>query len=117
MNEDGAENGLPKAGKSQLDQMCQTYRDVLRIKLGPDPPANVEPLVFIPKKKTRPYRSLQQSYSPIQRAFIENKVKELETVNYIYKNPSSRWASPALAVAKTGISQLRFTVDLRGQNS
>lgn len=52
-----------------------------------------------------------------QREFINRTVKELEQVGAIYKNPTARWASPALAVPKPGSGQLRFTVDLRGPNS
>lgn len=35
----------------------------------------------------------------------------------VYKNPSSKWASPALEVPKPGSSKMRFTVDLRGPNA
>ena len=50
-------------------------------------------------------------------AFMAYLERELEAIGAIYKNPSARWASPALAVPKPGSTKLRFTVDLRGPNA
>lgn len=110
-------NGLSVEGHLRLTSMLRTHRDVFRIKLGADEPARVRPLAILPARNARPHRSPQRRYSPVQRVFLENTVRELEKVGAIYKNPAARWASPALAVPKPGSSTLRFTVDLRGPNS
>ncbi len=71
----------------------------------------------MPVNGSRPYRSPQRRYAPLQREFISQTVKELEAVGAVYKNPAAKWASPALAVPKPGSTSFRFTVDLRGPNS
>ena len=110
-------NGLSKEGLSRLTRMLEDYRDVFRIKLGPDPPAKVELLQITLVENAHPYRSPQRRYASQHREFIVRTIKELEAVETIYKNPKARWASPALAVTKPGSSRLRFTVDLRGPNA
>ena len=110
-------NGISDLGKQRLIKILGNHRDVFRIKLGPDHPAKVPPLVITPAKGTTPYRSPQRRYAPIQRDFIIRTVKELEKIGAIYKNPSALWASPAFAVPKPGTNKLRFTVDLRGPNA
>lgn len=110
-------NGISEAGAQQLRKMLLQYRFVFRIKLGADPPANVLPLQVYLIDKPRSYRAPQRTYAPRQRHFIISTVQRLESITAIYKNPHSRWASPALAVIKPGSDELRFTVDLRGPNS
>ncbi len=111
------ESGISTTGSQRLKHLLDRYRDVFRIKLGPDPPAKVAPLVISRTENAKPFRSPQRRYAPLQREFIIRTIRELEAVGAIYKNNSSRWASPALAVPKPGSSKLRFTVDLRGPNS
>ena len=111
------ESGISFSGSQRLSNLLKRYRDVFRIKLGPDPPARVAPLVISRTDKAKPSRSPQRRYAPAQREFIIRTIRELEAVGAIYKNPSARWASPALAVPKPGSSKMRFTVDLRGPNS
>ena len=110
-------NGITEAGAQQLRKMLLQYRSVFCIKLGADPPADVLPLQVHLIDKPRPYRAPQRRYAPRQRNFIISTVQRLESIGAIYKNPHSRWASPALAVIKPGSEELRFTVDLRGPNS
>lgn len=110
-------NGISDQGLNRVRHLLKGYRKVFRIKLGPDPPADVPPLVITPVASCKPYRSPQRRYAQHQRDFIINTVRELEAVGEICKNASARWASPALAVPKPGSSKLRFTVDLRGPNS
>lgn len=96
--------------------MLNEYRDVFRIELGPDPPVDIDPLTITRTDTSKPYRSPQRYYAPQQRDFIIQTIRELEAVVAIYKNSSSRWASPALAVSKPGSTKPRFTVDLHGPN-
>ncbi len=109
--------GITTSGSKRLFNLLGRYRDVFRIKLGPDPPAKVAPLVITRTDDAKPFRSPQRRYAPTQREFIIRTIRELEAVGAIYKNNSARWASPALTVPKTGSSKLRFTVDLRGPNA
>lgn len=106
------ENGISDQGLQRLTNLLKEHRKIIRIKLGADAPANFVPLRITPTKDAKPFRSPQRRYAPLHREFISNTVRELEAVGAIYKNPSSRWASPALAVPKPGSNNLRFTVDL-----
>eukprot|EP00171_Calliarthron_tuberculosum_P001202 IDg1202t1 len=81
-------------GKARLAKMLLEYRNCFRIKLGPDRPAKVAPLVVTRADNSRPYRSPQRRYAPQQRDFITCTIRELEAVGAIYKNPAARWASP-----------------------
>lgn len=110
-------NGISAHGYNRLNALLQKYRDIFRIKLGNDPPAKLPALSITPTPDSKPFRSLQRRYAPQQKEFIINTVKELEKVGEIFKNPSSRWASPALAVPNPGSSTFRFTVELRVPNS
>lgn len=99
-----------------IDKLSE-YRDVFRIKLGHDEPANVEPLTIQCLPGARPFKTPQRRYAPLQTAFINSTIRDLERVGAVRFNPSAKWASPALAVPKPGTAKLRFTVDLRGVNS
>lgn len=82
-----------------------------------DPPENVEPLRIQPKKNAKPFKSPQRRYAPPQRAFISHIINKLEKIGAVFKNPSARWASPALEVPKPSNDSFRFTVDVRGLNA
>ena len=110
-------NDLSTKGLTRVRNFFKEYRDVFRIKLGPDPPADVTPLVITPVDNCKPYRSPQRRYAPQQRDFIVSTLRELESMGALYKNSSDRWASPALAVPKPGSSKYRFTVDLVGRST
>ncbi len=111
------ESGISLSGAKQLKYLLNKYRDVFRIKLGPDTPAKVAPLVITRSDNAKPFSSPPRRYAPAQRKFIIRTIRELEAVGAIYKNNSVRWASPALAVPKPGSAKLSFTVDFRGPNS
>lgn len=110
-------NGMSTRGLEILRALFEKHRKVFRIKLGPDPPANVKPLNITPIAGVKPHRSPQRRYAPAQLVFITNTINEQEKVGAVYKNPNSKWASPALVVPKPGSDSLRFTVDPRGPNS
>lgn len=111
-------NDISDKGRSKPSNMLEQYRDVFRIKLGNEPSVDVPPLSIITVvDNARAYRSPQRRYAPQQRDSIVQTVRKLEAVGPIFKNPSARWASPALAVPKPGSTKLRPTVDLRGPNA
>ena len=108
--------GMSELGLSQANSLLSEYRGIMRIKLGADPPANVEPFRISLKAGATPFRSTQRRYAPPQRAFISSTIRSLAEAKAVYYNPQARWASPALAVPKPGSENYRFTVDLRGPN-
>jgi hypothetical protein len=61
-------------------------KDVLRIKLGADPPENVKPLVIKLRDGAEPVRMSACKYAPPQLKFMRDKIHELEELGLIYKN-------------------------------
>ncbi len=113
---DAIDNGISEEGSRKLKSMIHEFRDCFRINLGNDPPAKVRPLKVELKPGARPIKCPQRRYSPAQKVFIGNTIKNLDIVGAVFKNPNAKWASPALAVPKPGTDDLRFTVDLRRVN-
>jgi len=111
------ENGMSAVGLRTIEELLCEFKEIFRIKLGPDPPAKVEPLRIRLKPGHRPIRATQRRYAPQQRAFISSTIQRLQKIGAVFPNPKSRWASPALAVAKPGAEKFRFTVDLRAPNA
>jgi RNase H-like domain found in reverse transcriptase/Reverse transcriptase (RNA-dependent DNA polymerase) len=110
--------GVSEYGHERLRQMVGTYPDIFRVSMGPDPPADIPPLVITLKDNARPVRATQRRYSQPQVAFINAKVKELVRVGALFLNPNSKWASPIVAAPKPGSTEgFRFTVDLRAPNA
>ena len=49
MLDEAAQNGLSISGNTKLCAMLQEYRDVFQLRLGNEPPAEVEPIMVVPK--------------------------------------------------------------------
>ncbi|KAE8894307.1 hypothetical protein PF003_g22018 [Phytophthora fragariae] len=71
-------NGLPSEHVGTLLEIIEAHPDFRRESVGPDPPANVEPLLITLKTDAVPYRSPPRKYAPLQDHFIRNYVKMLE---------------------------------------
>jgi hypothetical protein len=81
-------------------------KDVFRLKLGADPPANVKPLFIKLRDGAEPVRISARKYAPPQLKFMRDKIRELEELGLVYKNPGAEWASPPLNVPKQGPDRL-----------
>jgi RNase H-like domain found in reverse transcriptase len=92
-------------------------KEVFRLKLGADPPANVKPLVIKLRDGAESVRMLARKYAPPQLKFMRDKIHELEELGLVYKNTGAEWASPPLILPKPGPDQYRMTVDLRVPNA
>jgi hypothetical protein len=92
-------------------------KDVFRLKLGADPPANVKPLVIKLRDGAEPVRMSARKYAPPQLKFMRDKIRELDELGLVYKNTGAEWASPPLILPKPGPDQYRMTVDLRVPNA
>jgi hypothetical protein len=112
------EAGISTGGLERIGALLKRYEDVFRVRMGPDPPANIAPMVIKMRADARPVRATQRRYSQPQVAFITKKVKELVRVGALVYNPNAKWASPIVAAPKPGSSEgFRFTVDLRAPNA
>jgi hypothetical protein len=104
-------------GVQSLRQLLTECRDVFRLKLGTDPPANVKPLVIKLCDGAEPVRVSARKCAPPQLKFMRDKIRELEELDLVYKNTGAEWASPPLILPKPGPDQYRMTVDLRVPNA
>lgn len=70
--------------KSFVD-LIQECKDIFRVWLGEDPPADVSPMVTEFENAERPVRVRQPTSSPPQLEFLKKKIDELATAGFIYK--------------------------------
>jgi hypothetical protein len=65
-------------GVQSLRQLLTERKDIFRLRLGADPPANVKPLVIKLRDGAEPVRMSARKYAPSQLKFIRDKIRELE---------------------------------------
>eukprot|EP00644_Phytophthora_capsici_P018625 jgi/Phyca11/131788/e_gw1.113.50.1 len=97
---------------AKLRALVMRFENVWRVSVGPDPPANAEPTRVELGEAARPYRIGTRRYSPDQRQFLRDYVRELEQHGLVRRNNESRLASPELPVRNPGTDKFRFTVDV-----
>ena len=69
---DALSNGLDPKYENRLMQLLISHRDVFRIKLGPDAPANVEPFKTELIENFKPIRCQARKYSKEQSEFLND---------------------------------------------
>ena len=72
-----ADNGISTNVQSKMQDMLYEYRDVLRIRLGNDPPAKVEPMVVEVMKGSNPVAAKPRGYAPEGRKFMDSYVNRV----------------------------------------
>lgn len=98
--ERAAREGLYVLGRKRATSLLRTYRDLRRIKVGNDPPAEVEPYFVLIKPGAKPYCTNLRRYATAQRELLTSSIRALKSVGAVKKN--HKWASLALAVPKPG---------------
>jgi hypothetical protein len=68
---------MSRDGVQSLRQLVIECKDVCRLKVGADPPANVKPLVIKLRAGAEPVRMSARKYAPTQLKFMRNKIHEL----------------------------------------
>jgi Reverse transcriptase (RNA-dependent DNA polymerase) len=106
------QEGISRDGVQSLRQLVTECKDVFRLKLGADTPANVKPLAIKLRDGAEPVRMSARKYTLPQLKFMRDKIRELEELGLVYKNTGAEWASPSLILLK-----YRMTVDLRVPNA
>jgi hypothetical protein len=104
-------------GVQSLRQLVTECKDVFRLKLGADPPANVKPLVIKLRNGAEPVRMSARKYASTQLKFMHDKILELEELGLVYKNTGAESASPPLILPKSGPDYYRMTVYPRVPNA
>jgi Reverse transcriptase (RNA-dependent DNA polymerase) len=108
---------MSRDGGQSLRQLVTECKDVCRLKLGADSPANVKLLVIKLRDGAEPVRMSARKYAPPQLKFMRDKIRESEELGLVYNNTRAEWASPPLILPKPGPDQYRMTVDLRVSNA
>jgi hypothetical protein len=92
--------GMSRDGAQSLRQLVTECKDVFRLKLGAEPPANVKHLVIKLRDGAEPVRMSACKYAPPQLKFMRDKIRKLEELGLVYKNTGAEWASPPLILPK-----------------
>ena len=103
---------------SALRTLLFEFVDVFRVKLGPDPPIDIEPALIELLPTAIPAHCKPRHMPPLYRDFLSQHFSQLVEFGYGFMNPSSSWSSPAFCVPKPGANRyLRSVCDLRYPNS
>jgi hypothetical protein len=62
----------------------------------------LNPLVIKLSDGAEPERMSARKYAPPQLNLMRDKIRELETLDLVYKNTGGEWASPLLILPKPG---------------
>jgi hypothetical protein len=79
-------SGMSRDGVQSLRQLVTECKDVFRLKLGAEPPANLKPLVIKLRDGAEPVRMSARKYAPPQLKFMRDKIRELEELGLVVKN-------------------------------
>ncbi|KAF1335542.1 hypothetical protein FI667_g1301, partial [Globisporangium splendens] len=115
MVEDAIRKGFPERNREKLRETCLMY-GIWRLALGNDPPALVDPLEIRLKPGATPYKCRPRTCSPEKSKFLEDFNNQLVSIGWVYENPKSRWACPAVPVRKAKSKEYRQTSDYRPVN-
>lgn len=63
-------NGITHEGATRLTGLLHKHRDIFRTRLGPDPPAQVEPMQVVVKPHTNPLMENTRRPTPEQCGFF-----------------------------------------------
>jgi hypothetical protein len=91
---------MSRDGFQSLRQLVTECKDVFRLKLGADPPANVKPLVIKLRDGAEPVRMSARKYTSPQLKIMRDKIRELDELGLVYKNTGAEWASSPLILSK-----------------
>jgi hypothetical protein len=93
---------MSRDGAQSLRQLVTVCKDVFRLKLGADPPANVNPLVIKLRDGAEPVRMSARKYAPPKLKFMRDKILELEELGLVYKNTVAEWRVPRSSFRSQG---------------
>ena len=102
-----------------LVRLIHAKREALRIRLGRDHAAKVEPLRLQLKEGADPKKLRNHNMHPSARDQMNAQVDQLEQIKLVYRNKSARWCAPARMVPKPGgaLGEMRMIIDYRYLNS
>lgn len=94
-----------------------TSQFVLRIRLGPGPPADVEPLTIAFVKDARPFQARNGPYPMRKREFFEKYTMKPHQYGFLKITSIAEWISARLIVPKAPPAYFRLTFYLYSVNA
>jgi hypothetical protein len=76
-------NGMSSVGLIKARELLQDFREIFRIRLGSDPPANIPPLKVQLKPHFAPAKHTQRRCAPAQRASLSTAIKTLDSLGAV----------------------------------
>ena len=114
--QEAKKQGLPKEHWQGLVALIREFRDIFRVSLKNDPPADVPQMDVHLKPDFKFPKAQNRRYSDEELQFLKQHINSLLKGGYIRRNPHSRWASPVMVVPKPK-GGYRMVVDLKFPNS
>lgn len=114
--EDASKRGLRGEALDRLKNSLEQHKADLCVIFGLYPPVDVPPLKVQLKPHATPVRCSARRYAPMERAFMDAHITELEDLGLVYRNYSSRWASAPRIVPKPPPADFRMCIDSRALN-
>jgi hypothetical protein len=100
-----------------MRSLLEEFKDIWRLRLGPDPPVSVEPMKIVLKENFKPVMCKAWRYPPNHREYMRTHLDELVQFRLVYPNQNSSWASPPLIVPKPNTTtNFRINIDVRRVN-
>lgn len=90
---------------------------MLRVRLGNDPPANVEPMQLDLKEGCRPVATKSRRYTPEGRKFMERYVSRVIEYGFGKVTTTAKWIAAPVLVTKPPPAYFRLTFDYRPVNA
>ena len=102
-----------------FEKLVYEHRNALRIRLGRDHAAKVEPLKIKLREGAIPKRMRNSGMNSAAREQMNQQTDQLENIGLVYRNKSARWVAVARMVPKPGGApgELRMIIDYRYLNS
>lgn len=115
--QDARGRGLHGAALDKLEKSLEDHNAEFCVVFGRHPPVKVEPLRVKLNKDFTPVRLSARRYAPMQQAFMDAHVAELEELGLVYRNYTSHWACAPRIVPKPPPSNFRMCIDSRPVNA
>ncbi|KAE9126095.1 hypothetical protein PF010_g5399 [Phytophthora fragariae] len=105
--------GFEPTMTDDLRQLVLDYSGNIRVCLVHEKAAHEQPLEVHLEEGSQHYRSGVHRFLDVQRQFLQEYVRELESAGLVERNMQSRWACPALPVTQRGTDEFRITIGYR----
>lgn len=114
---EAADNGISKKGRYTLKSTLNEFPNVLRIRLGKGPPADVPPIFLDVKEDARPARTTQRQHPQPKREFLGHVTGKLMKYDFLNTSTEADYVEAPLIVPKSSPANFRLTMYVRPINS